>query len=898
MVGTLTVKSDFGIFMHFMNEPLPHSVYRTTGSLLVFVLAAAIAVTLVAAGCGKSPGLALREYKDQSDQARSLLVEGQAAKALEIARGLLAQQPQPEYDSVRAETALIAAACEERLGRYEAALDDFRTSMEFTREAMDQRLERVNKLALARYYMATDEPTIARRLAHEAAAGARVFSDSAFMADALRLSAQADGRSGETDRALRTVTDLERMGRTDRIELARLRFDILLASGRDAETRAFLASWKAAEKDASRPRGAMMAAYCAGRFQEAIGHADSALAAYSSALGSLDLPADTLFAPELFASLGDVAYRLRHYPDARRYYADARDQVKRSGDRFAEPMLTIAIAACDWKSARPGAGAKEIAARCAAELEACRATHHQRGEALALFLLGAIAEQGGEDSVALASYRAGRDIAELLPVSAGGEAVAERLSSAILDGEQSGWFEAPARLCAASGDATAAFEENERATLHDITTFFFSSSFRPPDDASRALLDSLRWVRKLQGRCARETERELASGGADQEHMGALLEVSSTLRARVDAALQAFSSASRNLRWILTERAVSARAVRDSLPDGAALLSYIVAPKQLSVLVLRRDTILVRTIEIDRTRLLGMIGEYNRLLGDPRTNADGTPAHSPGELRRIRDLSGILANSLLDPVGATVRGASTLTFVPPAEFGWLPFHALRVGRPDGATEALYESRVVKYLPSAASLFCVPVADRPVQTVAGFGHAGATGWDVEYELRDIRSFFDKTVIVSDTAATLARLARTSADVVHVAADIALDTDVPDRSVLTLSEGPPAYGLTRVPLASLAGVPPVPTLLVSNIAAVPGGLCRYAPALFLADGNRTVLLAMWRGDRRAKRYFGEIFYTSVSTGLPSGESFRSALLSMLKKGEFTAEGRWGLYFQYGR
>jgi tetratricopeptide (TPR) repeat protein len=894
----LTVKSDFGIFLHFMNEPRPHSVSWSARSTPALVRAAWLAVVLLVAGCGRSHDVALREYKEQSDQARSLLGQGQAVKALELARGLLGQPPQPEYDSLRAETALIAALCEERLGHYEAAIADLRTSMDFTHEAMDQRLERVNKLTFAHFYLATDEPAIARRLAHEAAAGARVFSDSGFMMEAMTLSAQADARSGETDRSLRTIAELERTGRVERLELMRLRFDAYLRSGRNGETRAFLASWKLAEKDASDRRGAMMAAYSAGRFQEYLGHADSALAAYASALGSLDAAADTLFAPELFASLGNVAYRLRHYPDARRYYSDARDLAKRSGDGFAEPMLTLAIAACDWKSARPGSGTNEVAARCASALEACVQRHHLRGEALARFLAGAMAEQGGGDSAALGSYRAARAIAESLPVSPGGEAVAERLSDAILGAEQSGWFEAPARLSAAAGDAGSAFEENERAVLNDITGFFFASSLRPPDEASRALLDSLHWVRKLAMRCAREIERELAAGGSDQERLGALLEASASLEARVDAARQAFSSASRNLRWILTERSVAASAVRDALPDGAALLTYVVGPKRLSVLVLRKDTLLVRNVETDRGHLLGMIGEYNRVLGDPRTNADGTPAHSPGELRRIRDLSGILANSLLDPVGSSVRGATTLYIVPPPEFGWLPFHALRVNRPDGGTEALFESRVVKYLPSAASLLVEPVPDRPVRTVAGFGHAGATGWDVEYELRDIRSFFDKAAIVSDTAATLARLARMGADIVHVSADVALDADVPDRSVLTLSEGPPAYGLARVPLVELAGVPPAPTLLVSDIAAAPGGLCRYAPALFLANGNRTVLLGMWRGDRRAKRYFGEVFYTNVSAGLATGESFRMALLAMLKKGEFTPEERWGLYFQYGR
>ncbi len=186
----------------------------------------------------------------------------------------------------------------------------------------------------------------------------------------------------------------------------------------------------------------------------------------------------------------------------------------------------------------------------------------------------------------------------------------------------------------------------------------------------------------------------------------------------------------------------------------------------------------------------------------------------------------------------------------------------------------------------------------MRTVAGFAYAGGTGWDVEYELRDIRSFYDKAIVVSDTAATLARLARTEADAVHIAGDFSLDRTTPERSSVALSFGPPTYAPTRVPLAALAAMPATPMLIVANIAATPGGLTRYAPALFLSTGNRTVILGMWRADRRAKRAFGEVLYTNLSTGAGTLDAFRAAETTMMKRGEFSAEQRWAFYAWYGR
>lgn len=865
----------------------------------ILLFGTCLLLLFAAAGCGKKPVLPLREYQMRTEEARRLLSDGHAAKALEIARELTAQPREDGRDSVIAEAYTLAALSEERLGRYEDALADFKTAMKHIRDAMDQGLERQNKFALARFYFASGEYVVARRLASEAAAAARVFADSGIYAGALLLAADANGRSGEPGRALEALRDLEQARGGQTPDLLRLRFDILRRAGRDADVRDFLAAAAGASRAASDRRGAMTAAYLGGLYQESLGHADSALAFYSAALTNLDASSDASFAPELMTSLGNVAYRLRHFADARRYYGDALERIGASGDGLFEPMLALAAAACDWKAARQGTAAEEAAGRFAAVLKTCRQSGNARAEALAQFLLGAAAEQRGDPAAAGAFYRDALAAAESHPSRFFDLTPAGRLTDALLDGEQSGWFAAPARLAASAGDARAAFEAAERGTLDDIGSFFLESSLDAPDVATRDAADAVRWRRHLAARCEHDIEDELAAGkSASQERLTALRDAARSLASAADSAARLVAAAAPNFRWVLTERAVNVRAVQDTMPEGSALLEYIVAPKRLTILVLRKDTILARPVEIDRSRLLGMVGEYNRLLGDARVNADGTPAQQPGAVRRMRDLASMLSGILMDPVAQAVRGSGPLYIVPPAEFDWLPFHTLRVDRGEAGSSALLEERVVKYLPAAAMLLCAPVADRPVRTVEGFGHPGTTNWDVEYELSDIRSYYDKAPMAFDTAATLRRLTRLGADVVHLAVDVTLFPEEPGRSIITVSGGTTPYARAHAPLGALAAVPPAPTMIVSDIAPAPGGLRRYAPAMLLAAGNRTLIATMWRGDRRAQRYFGEIFYTTLSTGLPSGEAYRAAMLAMIKKGEFSPEQRWGLYFQFGR
>jgi hypothetical protein len=232
--------------------------------------------------------------------------------------------------------------------------------------------------------------------------------------------------------------------------------------------------------------------------------------------------------------------------------------------------------------------------------------------------------------------------------------------------------------------------------------------------------------------------------------------------------------------------------------------------------------------------------------------------------------------------------------VTPQEFGWLPFHTLR----SSGSGALINKYEINYLPSSAALLFHSKPDGAVHEVVGFGHPGKTTWDVEYELKDIRSFYDKAKMYFDTTAILGHLSGLSADVLHLAAEFSVDTNIPDSSVITVSDGVTPDGVAGISLGRLLAVPTTQTLVFSNITPEAGGLSRYAPMAFLANGTHTMIATMWQGERKAKKYFGEVFYTNLLGGVSSGFAYHKAMTAMMKDEEFSKLYNWGLYYQFGR
>jgi CHAT domain-containing protein len=286
--------------------------------------------------------------------------------------------------------------------------------------------------------------------------------------------------------------------------------------------------------------------------------------------------------------------------------------------------------------------------------------------------------------------------------------------------------------------------------------------------------------------------------------------------------------------------------------------------------------------------------EFGGLIGDARLNGNAPRFNEVASLARVNELSPVLSHLLLEPIRSQIETASKVYFVPQREFDWLPFHTLRSsgGSPLGVKVP------VCYLPTAAALLFKTMPPKYIENVLGLGFAGNSGWDVAYELKDIRSFYEKAKVLLDSTASLSRIMPLSYDLLHVAAEFNLNAPVPDRTAATLSDGVSSFGMNQVPLGQLMSAPMPQVLIFSNVTQNPGGLSRYLPMAFLANGVRTVITTMWQGERKSKKYFGEVFYTNVMSGTPANNAYQLAIQAMNKNTEFSRPNKWGLYYCFGR
>jgi CHAT domain-containing protein len=53
-----------------------------------------------------------------------------------------------------------------------------------------------------------------------------------------------------------------------------------------------------------------------------------------------------------------------------------------------------------------------------------------------------------------------------------------------------------------------------------------------------------------------------------------------------------------------------------------------------------------------------------------------------------------------------------------------------------------------------------------------------------------------------------------------------------------------------------------------------------------------------QRKTKKYFGEVFYTALLSGMPAVEAFHRAQLDMIKNKDYRSMRVWGAFFLWGK
>ncbi|MBI4546358.1 MAG: CHAT domain-containing protein [Ignavibacteriae bacterium] len=871
-----------------------------TSSIVLIVSVVAFCMTS-ALDCGRS-AKDKQEAADQSSSRAQLLFNQQEyVKAVESIREAIVLNSELNRDSALGENYFLFARCQRMLADYESALVSFKTALEHSRLLPDNQLERKIKIAHAEFQYSLGDHEAAVSTASDVTATAKLYGNAQDTYQALRIIAKAFHKMRKYDREVRTLSeaaqiDSQAFTMQNRGELLRLLMQSQIAVGNDQKARELFKHIRMVAHT-NNDSSALAYAYLDwGKYQQFVNRSDSALQSFSQALGMLSSRSDRSLHIAVLSTLGHHAYRAKRFVDARRYFSDALHIVRQVNDVVMEQLLNLMIIACDWKSHsdRSRTPFPELVERCSKLLSACQQVGFRGGEACVLFLMGKLAEARGETTEALQQYEASLQLYEKSQGSFDEDEILNDFIDLIFVGEQSGWYDAPLKLYCSMNKTREVFTLVERKNLHELASFFSPMTFQIADTALNHAMANLRRKQKALRLLIHDIHSELATGTRRTTvRIEALSKLFPLRVSELTAATNELGKMNGSFQWLTAPNQLMLSSIQSTLPATSTMLEFVPLANELCILIVQGDTAFLSKVSIPQQRLLSLIREYNRLISDPRL--DGTPQQFDRaiSLQRISELSSVLSNIIIHPLVSRLNNVSTLYVVLPAEFEWFPLHTLRAkGKP------LIESVTISYLPSAAALLFSSKQEKFVQEVVGFGHQGTSNWDVEYELKDIRGFYTEAKLLFGTSASLDQLAKSNYDLLHIAAEFTLDARRANNSVMQLSDGKTPFGLREATLKELLTVSMPPSMIISNISAMPGGLWRYVPMALLASGTRTLILTMWQGERKSKKYFGEIFYTNVMTGVPSGEAYQQAIVAMATKSEFSQPHRWGLYFRYGK
>ena len=824
-------------------------------------------------------------------------------------------------DSALVEDYLLLGYLDRQDGGYDSIEANLREAMSLAHTIGENHLEREAKLTLADFY---NDAHLYYQADTQAASGAtlgELLSDWKSVSAALIQLARARHgltRYSSEERILDSLTRIDSTwlrnqsdssngsgGISGAIDAAK--FTLYRDWGKPAEMRGAYDQWRG-HALARRDTGALIEAFLNwGEAMQAVGQHDSAARAYAQALTLLNFLPDYHRQVRTFIDLGNLAFIGANYDNADRYYGEASQRAHDGGLLLAEQMLKLQMIASDWLQHK--ARAKDTT-RLDQQCEQVRTASPVHGvhavDAYAYFLRGRIQDLRNQPAAALRNYRLALDAFEsdaLLhdhegrnAIEAGGEM--RSLVETFMAADGSDWYDAPIALSCQVQDAAGAFELNERRNLADLQSFFTMLPFNSRSGEISAAANSLQqhYAMRLLMR-SDLTEEYGAGAGRNDDRIQRVAAADSVLSHSVPLqgtengapASASPASLSTALRWLIAPGSLTMRQAQDSLRAGCALLEYLPTKTTFYTLVIKHDTAFIRSSSLSRERFVSLRDEYTHLvsLSDSMLQQSGV-----GETnRRIATVASILASSMLTPVQSLLSGVTKLYVAQTPEIGPLPVHTLQ----RGSTFAKYP---IGYLPTAAALLWPAAPYHYVSNVAGFGVRGDAGWDVEYELKDIWAFYKEAKMFFDSSATAAQLRAMPYDVLHLCVEFSLNERAPGESHMTVADGKTAAGKEAFPLSAFYTIPPSQTILFSNVAGAPCAFYRYAPAILLANGSISVIGTMWQGDRKSKKYFGEVFYTSLLGSMASDEAYRQAMVKLSGNIEYESARQYGNYFYYGK
>ncbi|MCK9409698.1 MAG: CHAT domain-containing protein, partial [Bacteroidetes bacterium] len=234
--------------------------------------------------------------------------------------------------------------------------------------------------------------------------------------------------------------------------------------------------------------------------------------------------------------------------------------------------------------------------------------------------------------------------------------------------------------------------------------------------------------------------------------------------------------------------------------------------------------------------------------------------------------------------------AQKIVIIPPVGYAKFPFHALS----DGAKQMM-EARTIVYLPHLSLINSTAQTPRFINNVVAFGFTPDFRWGLEFELRDIRSFFRNTQVHVNQSATIQRLNNALGEILQVSSQYKKD----ENGVYTfsLSDGSSSKSGTTISTAKFTALHPFQIVYLSDVQSATNSLSDLHPLVWLLNGSAGVVANQFPISSSISKTFGEQFYSSLSLELNPSQAYRKGILQLGKKKELREGYSGASYFYYG-
>jgi tetratricopeptide (TPR) repeat protein len=603
-----------------------------------------------------------------------------------------------------------------------------------------------------------------------------------------------------------------------------------------------------------------------------------------------------------------LLFRLGHFYDqsgnlslAKRYYTEALELTRSQGDRIAENYLTIFLVRCNFNILSPEQRIqneeklKRSYEQIAKNFLECG---HIAGEGFLYIQLGQEYERAGDLLRARDYYLKAVTLDQNTLAEYSDEELHLPYQSALgIQPFHQDWYEYLSALLIKLQHPEEALKIIEYARTKQFAGQFqnITVTLRYPPVKLQT-----KNVRILLQK-ARMLEAEYSARLASTMHSCDMNDINA-LRSELESTKQMLRGESRkiidahpNYETLVLPNPVESKVLQTNIPHGTLAIEFLPTNDLLYIFAVSHSQLIVRTSAIRRVDLVRKIAEYQQLLQDPGVYSGEAGEASVAVMTRFARLSTEMYDILLRPIEDLFE--RNLIIVANREMENFPFHAIERQDEKGNVKYVIELTTVDYVPSLASLRYRVASTTRMQDIAALGNPSGKNWSVDYELRDIRSFFKNARVMVGLETSWDNLKSVKGDILQISTDFSRSNAEFPLGNFILSNGLMVEQTITVPFEKLSELETISVLVLSNHAGQGVGLSSEHALLLRVNGTADVFLNAWSADRKAAKFFSEYFFTHLANGLAPGDAYRQALLNLIRTREVSHPRSWGQFFHFG-